>query len=295
MGDRIETARRWFAEELRHTAQVRSPAVVEAFATVKREQFCGPGPWRLLSPIRMAGYWTTESADPTHLYHDVLVAIDETRRLNNGQPSLWACFFDQLGLARGADVVHIGTGAGYYTAILAEIVGPTGRITGVEIDPHLAERSRQNLAADWPQAVVVIADGFAYRPERPADVIIVNAGVSHLSLSWIDGLAPENGRLLVPLTAADGFGAFLIITRRGGETQRYAARYAGRTAIIPCVGGRHAAAEERLRAALRVSYFTAIQSLRRPPEEPDNNCWLAGDGWWFSTAPMSEEDLGPNQ
>jgi protein-L-isoaspartate(D-aspartate) O-methyltransferase len=293
--NRVAAARRWFAEELRHTARVQSPAVVEAFATVKREQFSGHGPWRLLSPIRTADYWTTESADPAHLYHDVLVAIDETRRLNNGQPSLWACLFDQLGLARGEHLVHIGTGAGYYTAILAEIVGPTGQVTGIEIDPHLAERSRQNLASVWPQVVVVSADGFAYRPEWPADAIIVNAGVSHLSLSWIDALAPENGRLLVPLTAAEGFGAFLIITRRGGETQRYAARFASRTGIIACVGGRNAEAEERLKAALQVAYFTAIRSLRRPPEEPDNTCWLAGDGWWFSTAPISKEDAEREQ
>ena len=117
----------------------------------------------------------------------------------------------------------------------------------------------------------------------------MNAGVSHLSLSWIDALALENGRLLVPLTATDGFGAFLIITRCRSETQRYGARLAGRTAIVPCVGGRQAVAEERLRAALRASYFTAIRSLRRPPEEPDDTCWLAGDGWWFSTASVSQE------
>jgi protein-L-isoaspartate(D-aspartate) O-methyltransferase len=216
-------------------------------------------------------------------------------KLNNGQPSLWACLFDQLGLARGEHVVHIGTGAGYYTAILAEIVGRAGHVTGVEIDPHLAERSRQILASGWPQVVVVTADGFAYRPERPADAIIVNAGVSHLSLSWIDALAPENGRLLVPLTAAEGFGAFLIITRRGGETQRYAARFAGRTAIIPCVGGRDPEAEERLKAAFQVSYITAVRSLRRPPQEPDDTCWLAGDGWWLSTVPVCDEDAKRDQ
>jgi protein-L-isoaspartate(D-aspartate) O-methyltransferase len=68
MDKRIEAARRWFAEELRHTAQVQSPGVIEAFATVKREQFAGPGPWRLLSPMRMTNYWTTASADPAHLY-----------------------------------------------------------------------------------------------------------------------------------------------------------------------------------------------------------------------------------
>jgi protein-L-isoaspartate(D-aspartate) O-methyltransferase len=39
----IAHARRWFAEELRHTAHVRSPSVVEAFATVPRERFAGRG------------------------------------------------------------------------------------------------------------------------------------------------------------------------------------------------------------------------------------------------------------
>src|SRR5271169_1193603 len=98
--DDIGRARRWFAEELRHTAHVRSPAVVAAFATVPREHFAGPGPWRVLSPLRMARYWTTEDANPTHVYHDILIAIDESRRLNNGQPSLWAALYDQLGLAK---------------------------------------------------------------------------------------------------------------------------------------------------------------------------------------------------
>ena len=48
--DEIVAARRWFAEELRHIARVRSPAVVQAFASVAREHFAGPGPWRLLVP-----------------------------------------------------------------------------------------------------------------------------------------------------------------------------------------------------------------------------------------------------
>lgn len=294
MNDQVEIARRWFAEELRHTARVQSPAVVSAFATVPREQFSGPGPWRLLSPIRTADYWTTESVSPEHLYHDVLVAIDETRRLNNGQPSLWAGLFDQLGLSRGEHVVHIGTGAGYYSAILAEIVGPSGHVTAIEIDPDLAERSRSNLAYAWPQAEVITGDGFEYRPERPADAIVVNAGVSHLSRTWLDALAQKNGRLLVPLTMAEGFGAFLNITRQIGETQRYSVQFASGTSIIACVGGRKADAEARLKAALQVAYFTAIRSLRRAPEEPDDTCWLAGDGWWFSTAPVTQEEVERN-
>jgi protein-L-isoaspartate(D-aspartate) O-methyltransferase len=99
-------------------------------------------------------------------------------------------------------------------------------------------------------------------------------------------LAGGNGRLLVPLTNAERWGCFLMITRGAGEPCRYAARFAGRrVGIIPCVGGRDPAAEERLTAALARGDFTAIRSLRRAPDEPDHTCWLAGEGWWLSTAP----------
>src|SRR5215472_7741089 len=105
MAASVEKARRRYAEELRFTAGLRSHAVIHAFATVPREDFVGPGPWRVLSPMALGEYWPTEDADPRHLYHDVLIAIDEERRLNNGQPSLWARMYDQLQLREGAHVV----------------------------------------------------------------------------------------------------------------------------------------------------------------------------------------------
>lgn len=227
----------------------------------------------------------TEDADPRQVYHDVLVAIDETRRLNNGQPSPWASLYDQLGLATGAHVVHIGAGTGYYSAILAEIVGHDGQVTAVEIDPALAARARDNLAAAWPQATVIAGDGFAFRSDRPADAIVVNAGVTHFSPAWLDSLAPENGRLLVPLTSAER--RFLLITRHTGETQRYPARYVSRVGIFSCIGGHDPEAARRLKAALAIAPMTAVRSLRRSPEEPDATCWLAGEGWWLSTAPVA--------
>jgi protein-L-isoaspartate(D-aspartate) O-methyltransferase len=48
---------------------------------------------------------------------------------------------------RGDHVVHVGAGTGYYSAILAEMVGRTGRVTAIEIDPLLAARAKENLAA----------------------------------------------------------------------------------------------------------------------------------------------------
>jgi protein-L-isoaspartate(D-aspartate) O-methyltransferase len=110
-----------------------------------------------LSPIGGPDYWTTDDADPRRLCHDVLVAIDETRRLNNGQPSLWAARFDQLGLKPGDRVIHVGAGLRYYSAILAEIVGPSGEVTAIEIDPGLAERARE------PRPLLAASEGHRHR------------------------------------------------------------------------------------------------------------------------------------
>jgi protein-L-isoaspartate(D-aspartate) O-methyltransferase len=277
------TARQFYAEELRFTANISSRAVIDAFATVPRECFVGPGPWRILSPMRSRDYWTTADADPRHVYHDVLIALDEARGINNGQPSLWAKLYDQLNLSAGAHVVHVGAGAGYYSAVLAEIVGRSGHVTAIEIDPDLAGRARNNLIS-WPQATVVVADGFAFHGDRPANAIVVNAGVTHVSMTWLDMLSVEHGRLLVPLSNSNGWGGFLLIERHAAETRRYSAQHVSATGIIPCIGGRDPAAEERLDAALARSRMTDVRSLRRAPDAPDETCWLAGDGWWLSTA-----------
>ena len=179
--DGIEQARRWFAEELRLVARVEDPRVVDAFASVPRERFVGPGPLRILSFWNMKDYWTPPDVGPAAVYHDVLIAYDEQRRLNNGQPSLWAFVFDKLGVARGERVVHLGCGMGYYSAILAELVGPTGTILAIEIDELLAGRAREALA-QWPQITVVNGDG-TNASWRESDVVVASAGATHSCLA----------------------------------------------------------------------------------------------------------------
>ena len=46
-----------------------------------------------------------------------------------------------------------------------------------------------------------------------------------------------------------------------------------------------------MKVALARGDFTTIRSLRRAPEEPDDTCWLAGEEWWLSTAPVPEPSL----
>src|SRR5438270_10973455 len=117
----IEDCRRFYAEDIRIAAGLNSGPLIEAFARVPREQFIGPPPWQIASPDMIAGetgYITTEN--PQDLYHNVLIALDPRRHLNNGQPSALAHWINALDLKEGDRVFHLGCGVGYYTAILAE-------------------------------------------------------------------------------------------------------------------------------------------------------------------------------
>lgn len=75
----------------------------------------GRGPWQSFRWGQ--SYPPTPSADPVYLYTDDLVAIVPERRLNNGQPQQHAHRIHEALPAAGEHVVHVGTGAGYDTAI----------------------------------------------------------------------------------------------------------------------------------------------------------------------------------
>jgi protein-L-isoaspartate(D-aspartate) O-methyltransferase len=274
------TARMAFARELRFAAHVRSPAVVRAFATVPRERFVGPGPWRTRSPLSCAEYWTTDDADPRHVYHDILIALDEMRGLNNGQPSLWASLLDQMNLSPREHVLHLGCGTGYYSAILAELVGSQGSVSALEIDERLAEWSHRNLEP-WPQVRVVNADGSSYVPAA-MDAVIASAGATHPLGIWLDALKP-GGRLLLPLTAEHRAGVVLLVTRQTGDA--FAARLIRPVGFIEFIGVRDAAAQSLLKRALGRGNIAAVTSLRRDEHAEEAACWLHGDGYCLSTRP----------
>ena len=114
--------RRAYAKQVLAAANVSDARLEAAFATVKREDFLGPGPWPILR--WMTQYVPTPDADPVHLYTNDLVGIVPEKRINNGQPSLHAILIHAAAPRSGEHAVHIGAGVGYYSAILAELVGP---------------------------------------------------------------------------------------------------------------------------------------------------------------------------
>jgi len=274
---RLEVVRRAYAKRVLWAAGVADRRLEDAFATVRREDFLGRGPWQVIRWGR--GYVATPSRDPVYLYDDLVVAILPERNLNNGQPSLHAAMLAAAAPRAGEHAVHIGLGGGYYTALLAQLVGRRGRVTAIEYDAGLSEGCRRRLAP-WPQVAVVHGDGTAV-DFAPADVIYVNAGATHPLAHWLDRLA-EGGRLIVPLTDA-GFahgdarrGAVFRIERRGVD---YAARRVSGVAIFPCAGGRDAEAETALGAALRDGGAEKVTRLHRRDDVPAEDAWLRGKGW----------------
>jgi protein-L-isoaspartate(D-aspartate) O-methyltransferase len=192
--------RRFLAEEIRVAANIRSPRIVDAIAAVPRDKFLPPGPWTIRGMADVMGPpRQTDDADPRHVHHDISVAIDTARQLYNGQPSLIARWLDEAGLGEGQRVVHVGTGTGYFTALLGYIVGPAGRVHGIEIDPDLAKQAAANLAP-WPWITVQQGNGAAGLP-ADTDLVLVHAGATHVLDVWLDALR-DGGRLLVPLTGA---------------------------------------------------------------------------------------------
>jgi protein-L-isoaspartate(D-aspartate) O-methyltransferase len=199
---------------------------------------------------------------------------------------------DSTELAEGDRVLHVGCGTGYYTAILAETVGPSGRVTALEIDERLAERARRNLE-DRPNVTVLRADGCGYDP-GPVDGIVVSAGASHPPGIWLDALRP-GGRMVLPLTveaAIHGWGFVLRVKR---EKEGYAARFVCPVGIFPCAGARDPEMNRRLHAALseRGSLALAVRSLRRRAHEPAETCWLHGEGFCLSTLPLDGAGVEP--
>ena len=108
--------------------------------------------------------------------HNVLVAIDASRKLNNGLPSAVVWWLDCLDLREGDRVLHVGSGTGYYTAIIAEVVGPTGHVIGIEIDADNASQAGKNLSY-LSQVEVIQGDGGEY-DAGPIDAIFVSAGAT---------------------------------------------------------------------------------------------------------------------
>ena len=275
--------RRAYAKQVLCDAETSFDRLENAFAEVRREDYLGRGPWPLCR--WWEHYIWSPSDDPVYLYTNDPVGIDPGRRINNGQPSFHARLIAQADPAPGEHVVHIGAGVGYYTAILATMVGDAGRVTAVEFDKELAERSRRNLSRF--SFVTVLHGSGADVELGHADVIYVNAGVTRPENRWLDAMS-DGGRMILPLTSSRGFsapssssemrqhGGVFLIERRGND---FTARLISAVRIVPAEGLRDSESEARLGEAFVHGRPEAVTRLYRRADLPEDRSWVRGTDW----------------
>ncbi|MEC3974281.1 methyltransferase, FxLD system [Amycolatopsis sp. H20-H5] len=183
--DRAAVLRAAMVEQLRTHDELCSDALIRAFATVPREAFA-PG-----APL-----------EQVYNRDDVVI----TQRDENGlatssvsAPRIQAMMLEQADIRPGMRVLEIGSG-GYNAALIAELVGPNGHVTTVDIDSFVTDRAAEFLAdTGYSRVRVVRADAEGGVPgHAPFDRIVVTAGAWDIPPAWTEQLA-EGGVLVVPL------------------------------------------------------------------------------------------------
>jgi protein-L-isoaspartate(D-aspartate) O-methyltransferase len=138
----------------------------------------------------------------------------------NSQPRTVEDMLRLLDVHPGQRVLDVGAGSGWTTALLAHLVGPEGRVHGVELVPELARTGAENLeATDQRWATIEPArSGVLGLPEHaPYDRVLVSAEARALPQELVDQLE-VGGRMVVPVA-----GTMLLVTRsaEGTRTSRH--------------------------------------------------------------------------
>ncbi|WP_406361461.1 methyltransferase, FxLD system [Streptomyces sp. NBC_01579] len=193
--------RHQLADQLAEAGHIRTPAVDAALRTVPRHAFAPE------VPVQKA-------------YANDIVA---TRHSDDGSiissisaPWLQADMLEAARIRPGHRVLEIGSG-GYNAALMAELVGPTGSVTTLDIDPAVTDRATRFLAqTGYDRVRVVTADAehlpAGIVPDGGFDAILVT--VDTWDVPWIDALA-EGERLVAPLRL-HGYHWAIAFTKRDG-------------------------------------------------------------------------------
>ncbi len=186
---------------MQRTHAVRSRNVAEAFLAVPRHCFVPD------QPLEVA-------------YEDRALAVKEEGGSvisSISQPGMVAQMLEMLNVRRGDCIFEVGTGSGYNAALLATLVGESGRVVTMELESDLAETARERLAALGHENVEVrTGDAEAATIGQTFDGIIVTARADDIASVWWEALK-DGGRIVVPLDIAYGGERVVAFVRDGSR------------------------------------------------------------------------------
>lgn len=140
--------------------------------------------------------------------------IDIGRGQTNSQPRTVADMLRLLAVDEGDQVLDVGAGSGWTTALLAYLTGPTGSVIGVEIEPTLVAFGRANLdrvSRAWARIEAAVPGTLGWPDAAPYQRILVSAQPQRLPEELVAQLG-QGGRMDIPVD-----GTMLLVVRAATE------------------------------------------------------------------------------
>ncbi|HDZ54695.1 MAG TPA: protein-L-isoaspartate O-methyltransferase [Candidatus Nealsonbacteria bacterium] len=172
----------YLIDSLIREGYLKTPGIIEAFQEIKRVDFL-PEDMKDLSEINEA----------------LPIGFSQTI----SQPLVVAFMLEHLQPELGNKILDVGSGSGWTTALLANIVGEKGKVFAIEIVPELKEFGERNISRynfiEKGIAKFIVADGSkGYREEAPFDRILTSASAREVPQAWKEQLK-IGGRIVAPI------------------------------------------------------------------------------------------------
>jgi protein-L-isoaspartate(D-aspartate) O-methyltransferase len=187
-------------EDLIKEGWLKTPKIIEAFRRIKRIDFL-PENLKDLAELNEAlpiGYGQTIS-----------------------QPLVVAFMLELLNPKEGEKILDVGSGSGWTTALLAQMVGEKGKVIAIDIIPELVEFGKKNVAKynfiEKGIVEFICADGSkGYQKESPYDKILASASAKECYPAWKEQLK-VGGRIVTPI----GTSIWLFIKKSEKEFEEF--------------------------------------------------------------------------
>lgn len=129
------------------------------------------------------------------------------------EPKLEGRMLQTLAPAAAEKILHIGTGSGFFAALLGRLAA---EVISIEIRPDLAQVAAIRLAAVAGNVRVIVGDGSRGWPEyAPYDAIVLTGAVAELTDDWLPQLT-DSGRLLAVVGRSPAMILRLLSKDKGG-------------------------------------------------------------------------------
>lgn len=211
----IETAaaglRRQLADQLEKDGRLRSREWRAAVEAVPRHAFIprfyregdaqGVTTWEPVTPetvgqeewLRLVytdETWMTQFDGRDIDWSDPQPVSNATPTSSSTLPSLVVRMLEDLDVHEGMQVLEIGTGTGYSTALMCHRLGSEA-VTSIETDEGVARRAREALAGSGHTPHLLVGDGRAgHLDGAPYDRLIATCGFRNIPSSWLEQVVP---------------------------------------------------------------------------------------------------------